>query len=159
MTNRLRPPLPPVIWLALLLLLLLLAVCFTWWYYTPLQRSAEIEVFDQTGETATVRLEISLRRSFFHPADVEGTLDFQGKTYRNLGTREYGFWSGLLKKLKQEPLMTVFANAANYNGGGEILSDLIHVQALTFGRNYEPQEISLIDGTVWWFSAELLPEN
>ena len=86
-------------------LLVIAAILFTIFYHLPLHRNIELTVQDpQTGESAPLSMELTLRRSFFARTRVSGTLVFDGEAYTSVLKTQTGFdplhtlqnkWSGL----------------------------------------------------------------
>lgn len=67
--------------LVFLVTILLGFVAFTAWYYWPMHREFAMSVCSTEGQLETLKVDISIHRSFFEPANISGTVTLGDMKY------------------------------------------------------------------------------
>lgn len=113
------------------------------WYHIPLHRVLEVTVYDSTGTSAILQMDITLHRSFFRETMVRGTMELDGASYVSAPRMEgqpSSFLEGLRDKWSGSISSGYFVEAERLAGRGTAIymkEDSLLIYDVSFRGFYE----------------------
>ena len=116
------------------------------WYHIPLHRVLEVTVYDSTGTSAILQMDITLHRSFFRETVVRGAMELDGVSYVSAPRMEpkpNSFLDGLRYKWIGYISSGHFVEAERLAGRGDyiyMMEDSLQIFSISFRGFYDSIE-------------------
>ena len=121
-------------------------VLFAIWYHIPLHRALDVTVYDGTGGSDVLQMDITLHRSFFRGTMARGTIELDGASYVSAPRMEptpSSFLAGLRDKWSGIIYSGYFVEAERLAGRGDFIymkEDSLWIANVSFRGFYDSIE-------------------